>query len=71
MLLYAHFLIIFDVLAQWTVLGQSLSQDEQIWCLYSVLLDLSTCTSDFWLTSFDVHSVHVLCHILEMYPVLL
>ena len=31
-----------NILAQWTVLGLSLSLEEQIWCLHSVALDLST-----------------------------
>ena len=41
-LIYVNFLIMFDVPAQWTVLGLFLSQDEQIWCLHSIVLDLST-----------------------------
>ena len=63
-IIYANLLIIFDALAQWTVLGLSLSQDEQIWCPNRVLLELSTCTSGFWFRSLDsfLHSVHVLCH---------
>ena len=62
MVIYANFPIIFDVPTQLTVLGLFLSWDEQIWYLYSVLLDLSSCMSDFWLRSFDsfVHSVYVL-----------
>ena len=66
MLICANFLIIFYVTAQWTVLGLSLSWDVQIWYLYSVLLELSTCTSDFWLRSF-ISFVHVLCHTLEIH----
>ena len=68
-LTYANFPIIFKVLNEWTVLDLSLIWDEQIWHLYTVLLDLSTCTSDFWLGSFDsfVHNVHVFCYTLEIY----
>ena len=66
MLIYAHLLII---LAQWTFLGLSLSQGEQIWCPYRVLLELITCTSDF---GFDLliaflHSVHEHCPTLEIH----
>ena len=69
MLIYANFLTTFAVLAQWTVLDLSLSWNEQIWCLYNVLLDFSTFTSDVWLRSFDsfVLSVHVLCNTLEIH----
>ena len=42
MLMCVNFPIIFDVLHQWTVLSLSISQEEQIWCLPSVVLDLGT-----------------------------
>ena len=42
MLIYAKFLNVFNPLTQWTVLGLSLGQEEQIWCLHSDLKGLST-----------------------------
>ena len=42
MLVYVNFPNISNVKTQWKVLGLSLSLEEQIWCIYSSLLDLST-----------------------------
>ena len=45
MLIYANIctlLIFSDSLTQWTVLGLSLSWEEQIWCLHSDLIGLGS-----------------------------
>ena len=42
MLIYVKFLYIVDPPTYWTSLGLSLSQEEQIWCLYITFIGLST-----------------------------